>query len=63
MVFTFIKKKQPPLSKTLKTIKRMLITKDPAIKRVLSAQDLKLLTKIKNETALLNKNNVTRTLS
>lgn len=61
MVFTFIKKKQPPLSKSLKNIKRMLISKDTVVKRELSAWDLKFLKKINIETTLLNKNNVTRT--
>lgn len=61
MIFTFIKKKQPPLSQSLKTIKRMLIKKDTVVKKELSAWDLRFLKKIKNETARLNKNNVTRT--
>lgn len=61
MVFTIIKKKQPPLSKSLKTIKRMLISKDSVTKRELTSQDLKFLKRVRGETALLNKNNVTRT--
>lgn len=39
----------------------MLISKDTVVKRELTAWDLRFLTKIKNETMLLNKNNVTRT--
>ncbi|XTP56745.1 DUF2515 domain-containing protein [Niallia sp. Krafla_26] len=40
----------------------MLLSKELVAKRELSVDDLKLIKKIKNETALLNKNNVTRTL-
>ena len=61
MLFNFIKKKQPPLSKSLKKIKRMLLSKDPLEKRNLTIEDEKRLNKIKQTTHLLNKNNVTRT--
>ena len=61
MLFNFIKKKQPPLSKSLKKIKRMLMSKDPLEKRNLTIEDEKRLNKIKQTTHLLNKNNVTRT--
>ena len=61
MLFNFIKKKQPPLSKSLKKIKRMLLSNDPLEKRNLTIEDEKRLNKIKQTTHLLNKNNVTRT--
>jgi hypothetical protein len=61
MLFNFIKKKQPPLSKSLKKIKRMLVSKDPLEKRNLTIEDEKRLNKIKQTTHFLNKNNVTRT--
>ena len=59
--FYIHQEKQPPLTKTLKTIKKMLISKDQHVKRELTSWDLKLLKKIKDETILFNKNNVTRT--
>ena len=61
MLFNFIKKKQPPLSKSLKKIKRLLLSNDPLEKRNLTIEDEKRLNKIKQTTHLLNKNNVTRT--
>ncbi|WP_338472968.1 DUF2515 domain-containing protein [Niallia sp. XMNu-256] len=63
MVIKFIMNKQPPLSKTQKTIKKMLTSKDIVVKKELSTWELKLLNKIKTETDLFNKNNITRTLS
>ena len=62
MLFNFIKKKQLPLSKSLKKIKRMLMSKDPFRKKTLLRLKMKnCLNKIKQTTHLLNKNNVTRT--
>ena len=61
MLFNFSEKKQQPLPKCLKKIKRMLLSNDPLEKRNLTIEDEKRLNKIKQTTHLLNKNNVTIT--